>query len=57
MPVYRFDLVGDFPAHDITGHDCANDHEARHDGDSIAHRFATEKPSMSRDGKLYLSEK
>lgn len=52
MPMYRFNLVGDFPAHDIAGHECADDKEARHDGDLIAHRLATEKPSLARDGNF-----
>lgn len=48
MPVYYFNLVGDFDAHDVAGHECADDQEARHDGDMIAHRLATEKPSLAR---------
>jgi hypothetical protein len=56
MPLYRFDLLGDLPAHDIAGHDCFDDKEAKHDGDLLAHRFATEKPSLAH-GSNFVSVK
>jgi hypothetical protein len=52
MPRYFFYLAGDIPAHDVLGHDCANDDEARQHGDFIAHRIGTEKPEMVRDGNF-----
>ncbi|MCP3442304.1 DUF6894 family protein [Bradyrhizobium sp. CCGUVB14] len=52
MPLYHFDLLGDIPAHDIKGHECTDDEEAKHEGDLIAHRLATEKPSLLRVGNL-----
>ena len=52
MPLYRFDLLGDLPAHDITGHECTDDEEAKHEADLIAHRLATEKPSLLPVGNL-----
>jgi hypothetical protein len=41
-------LAGELPAHDLLGHDCANDGEAR----VHAHRIGTEKPGMVREGNF-----
>ena len=46
--------MGELPAHDILGHDCENDAEARDHGSFIAHRVGTEKPSMVKKGN-YIS--
>lgn len=54
MPRYFFHLVGDVPAHDVIGHECANDSEAREHGSFIAHRIGSEKPEMIREGNLIL---
>jgi hypothetical protein len=50
MAKYFFHLAGDFPAHDLIGHECANDEEAKDHGSFIAHRIGTEKPGMIREG-------
>jgi hypothetical protein len=54
MPKYFFHLAGQLPAHDLLGHECANDEEARDHGNFIAHRIGTEKPGMVREGN-YIS--
>jgi hypothetical protein len=50
MPRYFFHLAGELPAHDLLGHECANDSEAEEHGSFIAHRIGTEKPEMVRQG-------
>lgn len=45
---YYFHPAGQVPAHDLLGHECANDAEARDHGSFIAHRIGTEKPEMVR---------
>lgn len=50
MPRFYFHLVGDTPAHDVLGHDFANDGEARGHAKALAHSLATEKPHLLRDG-------
>jgi hypothetical protein len=52
MPRYFFHLAGQLPAHDLLGHDCANDGEAEDHGSFIAHRIETEKPGMIREGNF-----
>ena len=52
MPKYFFHLAGQLPAHDLLGHDCANDREAKDHGNFIAHRIGTEKPGMIREGNF-----
>jgi hypothetical protein len=52
MPKYFFHLAGQLPAHDLLGHDCANDREAKDHGSFIAHRIGTEKPGMIREGNF-----
>jgi hypothetical protein len=52
MPRYFFHLAGQLPAHDLLGHDCANDAEAEDHGSFIAHRIGTEKPGMIREGNF-----
>jgi hypothetical protein len=52
MPKYFFHLAGQLPAHDLLGHDCASDQEARDHGSFIAHRIGTEKPGMIREGNF-----
>jgi hypothetical protein len=54
MPKYFFHLAGELPAHDLLGHECANDKEAKDHGNFIAHRIGTEKPGMVREGN-YIS--
>jgi len=46
---YFFHLAGQVPAHDLLGHECANDNEARDHGSFIAHRIGTERPAMVRE--------
>ncbi|MBV9456656.1 MAG: hypothetical protein JO141_03945 [Bradyrhizobium sp.] len=52
MPRYFFHLAGDISAHDVLGHECMDDREAREHGSFIAHRIGTEKPEMVQDGNL-----
>ena len=52
MPKYFFNLAGELPAHDLIGHDCSDDREAKDHGSFIAHRIGTEKPGMVRDGNF-----
>jgi hypothetical protein len=52
MPKYFFHLAGQLPAHDLLGHECANDKEAKDHGNFIAHRIGTEKPGMVREGNF-----
>ncbi len=52
MPKYFFHRAGELPAHDLLGHECANDVEARDHGSFIAHRIGTEKPGMVREGNF-----
>jgi hypothetical protein len=54
MPRYFFHLNGDIPAHDLIGHECQNDDEAKDHGSFIAHRIGTEKPEMVRE-KNFIS--
>jgi hypothetical protein len=54
MPQYHFDLAGDWPAHDVAGHQCGNDREARRDGDLLAYRLVVEKPGMARGGNFIV---
>jgi hypothetical protein len=56
MPKYFFHLVGEIDAHDLLGHDCIDDEEAKQHGSFIAHRIGTEKPGMVREGN-YISVK
>jgi len=46
---YFFHLAGQVPAHDLLGHECANDNEAREHGSFIAHRIGTERPAIVRE--------
>jgi hypothetical protein len=50
MGTFYFDLIGDFAARDVIGHDCASQNEAKEHGRFIAHRIGTEKPQMIREG-------
>jgi len=52
MPKYFFHLAGDLPAHDLIGHDCANEVEAVEHASFIAHRIGTEKPGMVRESNF-----
>ena len=56
MPKYFFHLSGQIPAHDMSGHQCTNDEEAREHGSFIAHRIGTEKPEMVREGNFIAVE-
>jgi len=49
MPRYFFHLVGDLPARDVLGHECADDKEAGADARTIAHRIGTRWPAMVRE--------
>jgi hypothetical protein len=49
MPRYFFHLAGTTPAHDMAGHECANDNEAReHDG-ILAHQLGSARPGAARE--------
>jgi len=52
MPRYFFHLMGELPAHDVLGHECANEKEAEEHANFIAHRVGTEKPSMVKEGNF-----
>ena len=52
MPKYFFHLAGQIPAHDMLGHECADDKEAKEHGSFIAHRIGTEKPEMVIEGNF-----
>jgi hypothetical protein len=52
MPKYFFHLAGELPAHDLLGHECGDDREARDHASFIAHRIGTEKPGMVREGNF-----
>lgn len=52
MPKYFFHLAGEYPAHDLLGHECADDEEAKDHGSFIAHRIGTEKTDMVREGNF-----
>jgi hypothetical protein len=52
MSKYFFHLIGELPARDLIGHECANDREAKDHGSFIAHRIGTEKPGMIREGNF-----
>jgi hypothetical protein len=56
MPTYFFHLCGQIPAHDVRGHECKNDDEAKEHGSFIAHRIGTEKPEMVREGNFISVE-
>jgi hypothetical protein len=56
MPTYFFHLAGQIPAHDMRGHECTNDEEAKEHGSFIAHRIGTEKPAMIREGNFVSVE-
>jgi hypothetical protein len=40
MPKYFFHLLGDVPAHDLIGHECAGDKEAQKYGELLAHNVS-----------------
>ena len=49
LPIYFFHLLGDVPAHDLIGHECADDKEAEKDGKTLAHNVGTDRPDMVRE--------
>jgi uncharacterized protein DUF6894 len=50
MKRFFFDLVGDLPARDFLGHECASKKEAQRYGAFVAHRLGTERPSFVKPG-------
>lgn len=50
MARFYFHFVGDTPAHDVLGQDCADNREARIHAKALARALATEKPHLVRDG-------
>ena len=52
MPIYFFHLLGDVPARDLIGHDCAGDGEAQKHGRLLAHNVGTDRPDMVREGNF-----
>jgi hypothetical protein len=47
-------LAGRLAAHDLMGHECSNDDEARKHGSFIAHRVGTEEPYIVQEGNFIL---
>ena len=56
MPRYYFHLAGGLEAHDLLGHDCANDKAAKEHANLLAHRVGTDKPGLVREGNFILVE-
>jgi uncharacterized protein DUF6894 len=54
MPKYFFHLLGDVPAHDLIGHECAGDKEAEKFAKLLARHVGTDRPDMVREGN-YIS--
>jgi hypothetical protein len=54
MKRFFFDLAGEFPAHDVLGHQCRSRKEARDHAQFIAHRIGTERPNFAKPGN-YIS--
>jgi hypothetical protein len=54
MPKYFFHLLGDVPAHDLIGHDCAGDTEAKQHGSMLAHKVGTDRPDLITESN-YIS--
>jgi hypothetical protein len=54
MKMFFFDLPGEFPAHDVLGHQCRSSREAKDHAQYIAHRIGTARPSFARPGN-YIS--
>jgi hypothetical protein len=54
MSKYFFHLLGDVPAHDLIGHECAGDKEAEQLGKMLAHNVGTDRPDMVKEGN-YIS--
>ena len=54
MPKYFFHLLGDVPAHDLIGHDCASDKEAKQYGRMLAHNVGANRPDLINDNN-YIS--
>jgi hypothetical protein len=50
---YFFYLAGEEP-HDLLGHNCANDKEAKDHANFIANRMGTEKPGLVREGNFIV---
>jgi hypothetical protein len=50
MKRFYFDLVGELPARDVVGRECASRKEARRHACFIAHRVGTERPSFAKPG-------
>ena len=49
MRKYFFHLIGDVPAHDLLGHQCANDKDAEAYGKMLARNVGTDRPHMVSD--------
>lgn len=56
MPRYFFHLLGMVSGHDLTGHECVDDDEAKAHGIFIAHREGTERPEMIQGGNAIQVE-
>jgi hypothetical protein len=52
MKRFFFDLVGEYPARDMAGHECVSRKEAREHAQFIAQRIGTEKPSFAKSGNF-----
>ena len=49
MPKYFFHLMGDVPAHDLLGHECANEKNAESFGKTLARGAGTDRPQLIQD--------
>jgi hypothetical protein len=49
MPKYFFHLKGDVPAHDLFGHECADDQDAENYANALARGVGTDRPQLVRD--------
>ena len=50
MSNYFFHLLGEFPAHDVHGHLCTSDSEAKQHASFLAHRLTNEMPQLANQG-------
>jgi hypothetical protein len=52
MKRFFFDLVGEYPARDMVGHQCVSQKEATEHAKFIAQRIGTEKPYFAKSGNF-----
>lgn len=49
MPRYFFHLAGTTPAHDMIGHECADENEAKEHAGFLAHQLGSARPGAVRE--------